>query len=173
VPLSSHGRGSEFDRGVSFFDAIYGFAITLLITAVDVPSAKAWHSVHALLRSGVGNQIVGFARERPRGSTPTRRRSLQPPVDTGRPRPARSLCGPTQVTTSVTRMRSGLSEAEWLFEASRTPPIRSGIATLSSSLLRCPNCFHERPTFSEPSPVRGLFLSGLEGEHRWCRRWSR
>jgi uncharacterized membrane protein len=62
MQLVTYGRDSaEFDRGVSFFDAIYGFAITLLITAVDVPPAKAWHSVHALLQSGFGNQIVGFA----------------------------------------------------------------------------------------------------------------
>ena len=60
--LFAYGRGSaEFDRGVSFFDAVYGFAITLLITGVDVPPAKAWRSIHALLQSGVGNQLVGFA----------------------------------------------------------------------------------------------------------------
>ena len=59
--LFTYGRGSaEFDRGVSFFDAVYGFAITLLITGVDVPPAKAWRSVQALLQSGFGNQILGF-----------------------------------------------------------------------------------------------------------------
>jgi uncharacterized membrane protein len=59
--LVTYGRGSaEFDRGVSFFDAVYGFAITLLITSVDVPPAKAWRTLHALLQSGFGNQILGF-----------------------------------------------------------------------------------------------------------------
>lgn len=59
--IFSYGRGSaEFDRGVSFFDAIYGFAITLLITTVHVPGPSAWQSVHALLRSGFGSQIFGF-----------------------------------------------------------------------------------------------------------------
>jgi uncharacterized membrane protein len=62
MSLLTYRRGSaEFDRGVSFFDAIYGFAITLLIVSVDVPPAKAWRSVHALLQSGVGNQLIGFA----------------------------------------------------------------------------------------------------------------
>jgi len=62
MSLPTYRRGSaEFDRGVSFFDAIYGFAITLLIVSVDVPPAKAWRSVHALLQSGFGNQLLGFA----------------------------------------------------------------------------------------------------------------
>lgn len=60
--LLTYGRGSaEFDRGVSFFDAIYGFAITLLITAIDLPPANAWRSLPALLQSGFGNQLLGFA----------------------------------------------------------------------------------------------------------------
>ena len=61
MQVFAYGRGSaEFDRGVSFFDAIYGFAITLLITTVHVPGASAWTSVHALLKSGFGSQITGF-----------------------------------------------------------------------------------------------------------------
>lgn len=59
--VSLYGRGSaEFDRGVSFFDAIYGFAITLLITTVHVPGPKAWTSVSALLSSQFGTELFGF-----------------------------------------------------------------------------------------------------------------
>jgi uncharacterized membrane protein len=61
MQVFTYGRGSaEFDRGVSFFDAIYGFAITLLIVGIDLPPARAWQSVHTLLQSGFGNQIIGF-----------------------------------------------------------------------------------------------------------------
>lgn len=51
----------EFDRGISFFDAIYGFAITLLIANVDSPPPEAWRSVRALLDSGAATQLTGFA----------------------------------------------------------------------------------------------------------------
>lgn len=51
----------EFDRGVSFFDAIYGFAVTLLIANVDAPPPEAWHSLSALAASDVAGQLVGFA----------------------------------------------------------------------------------------------------------------
>lgn len=51
----------EFDRGVSFFDAIYGFAVTLLIANVDAPPAEAWRSLSALAESDVAAQLVGFA----------------------------------------------------------------------------------------------------------------
>lgn len=51
---------SEFDRGLSFFDAIYGFAITLLIANIDLPPAQAWRSVTALFSGGFGAQLLGF-----------------------------------------------------------------------------------------------------------------
>lgn len=51
----------EFGRGVSFFDAIYGFAATLLIANVDAPPAEAWRSLAALADSGVPSQLFGFA----------------------------------------------------------------------------------------------------------------
>ena len=51
---------SEFDRGLSFFDAIYGFAITLLIANLDIPPAEAWQSLDTLLAGGLGTQLVGF-----------------------------------------------------------------------------------------------------------------
>jgi hypothetical protein len=41
MQLVTYERGSaEVDRGVPFFDAIYGFAITLLITTADVPPQR-------------------------------------------------------------------------------------------------------------------------------------
>ncbi len=52
---------SEFDRGLSFFDAIYGFAITLLITSLHLPGRAAWQSVPALLNSNILGQLGTFA----------------------------------------------------------------------------------------------------------------
>ncbi len=51
----------EFGRGISFFDAIYGFAVTLLVANVDAPSPEAWRSLDALSDSGVLTQLVGLA----------------------------------------------------------------------------------------------------------------
>ncbi|WIY83076.1 TMEM175 family protein [Propionimicrobium sp. PCR01-08-3] len=50
----------EYDRGVGFFDAIYGFAITLLIANIDLPQAESWRSMHALLSDGLADQLLGF-----------------------------------------------------------------------------------------------------------------
>lgn len=52
---------STFGREVSFFDAVYGFAATLLIANVDAPPADAWRSMDALIASGAGAQLLGFA----------------------------------------------------------------------------------------------------------------
>ncbi len=49
-----------FARGVSLFDAVYGFAMTLLIANVDPPPAEAWQSVPMLLSSHAGAQLLGF-----------------------------------------------------------------------------------------------------------------
>lgn len=66
VPTGERGAGvvirrdsSEFDRGLSFFDAIYGFAVTLLIANVDLPEPEAWHDLASLARSGLGQQMFG------------------------------------------------------------------------------------------------------------------
>lgn len=57
-----YGRDSvEFARAVAFFDAIYAFALTLLVVNVDPPEAAAWTSLGALLDSGLGSQLLGFA----------------------------------------------------------------------------------------------------------------
>jgi uncharacterized membrane protein len=53
-------ESTEFDRGIQFFDAIYGFAITLLITTVHLPPAAAWRSLPALLNSGLPSELYGF-----------------------------------------------------------------------------------------------------------------
>lgn len=50
----------EFDRSLSFFDAVYGFALTLLIANLDVPPPEDWGSVRTLMAHGVGTQLLGF-----------------------------------------------------------------------------------------------------------------
>lgn len=50
---------SEFDRGLSFFDAVYGFAVTLLIANVDLPEPEAWRDLESLGQSGLGQQLFG------------------------------------------------------------------------------------------------------------------
>lgn len=56
-----YGReSSEFDRSLSFFDAVYGFALTLLVVNLDVPPPDAWRSLQTLLAHGVGTQLLGF-----------------------------------------------------------------------------------------------------------------
>lgn len=54
-------EGNEFGRGVGFFDAIYGFAITLLVANLDLPPAEAWQSVSTLFDSPFGEQLLAFA----------------------------------------------------------------------------------------------------------------
>jgi len=51
----------EFARGVAFFDAVYAFALTLLVVNIDPPPADDWTSLGALLGSGLGWQLLGFA----------------------------------------------------------------------------------------------------------------
>jgi uncharacterized membrane protein len=51
---------SVFGRDVSYIDAVYGFAATLLISNVDAPPAKAWQSWDALVASGLPTQVLGF-----------------------------------------------------------------------------------------------------------------
>jgi uncharacterized membrane protein len=51
---------TEFDRGLGFFDAVYAFAITLLITNIDMPAPDAWKNIGTLLGGSLGNQLLGF-----------------------------------------------------------------------------------------------------------------
>ncbi|MGS0687858.1 TMEM175 family protein [Nakamurella sp. GG22] len=50
----------EFARAVTFFDAIFAFAVTLLITTVDDFSPDAWSSLDALLETN-GPSLLAFA----------------------------------------------------------------------------------------------------------------
>ncbi len=53
-------EGQEFGRGLGFFDAMYGFAITLLVANIVLPPASDWTSLSKLLAGGLGTQLVGF-----------------------------------------------------------------------------------------------------------------
>ncbi len=50
----------EFARAVTFFDAIFAFAVTLLITTVDDFSPAAWSSFQALKETN-GSSLLAFA----------------------------------------------------------------------------------------------------------------
>ncbi|NYF12396.1 putative membrane protein [Pseudoclavibacter sp. JAI123] len=57
----SYARGTiEFDRGLTFFDAIYAVAITLLIVDIKPPTAEHWTSWDAFAGSGVLDQLLAF-----------------------------------------------------------------------------------------------------------------
>jgi uncharacterized membrane protein len=51
----------EFARAFTFFDAVYAFALTLLVVNIDPPRAADWTSLPALLGSGLEWQLLGFA----------------------------------------------------------------------------------------------------------------
>ncbi|WP_350349332.1 TMEM175 family protein [Agromyces sp. G08B096] len=51
----------EFARAFTFFDAVYAFALTLLVVNIDPPDASDWWSLGAWLGSGLGWQLFGFA----------------------------------------------------------------------------------------------------------------
>lgn len=50
---------SNFDRAVGFFDAVCGFALTLLVTTIDVSEERTWRSVDSLI-SAQGTQLLSF-----------------------------------------------------------------------------------------------------------------
>ena len=50
----------EFARAVTFFDAIFAFAVTLLITTIDDFSTEAWSSLPALWEKN-GDSLTAFA----------------------------------------------------------------------------------------------------------------
>lgn len=52
-------EGVEFARAVTFYDAIYAFAVTLLITTVDDFSPAAWSSPSALWEAN-GPSLIAF-----------------------------------------------------------------------------------------------------------------
>lgn len=50
---------SSHDRALSFFDAVYGFSLTLLVVTIEVKGVGAWRSPEALL-DAVGSQVLSF-----------------------------------------------------------------------------------------------------------------
>lgn len=52
--------GLEFARAVTFYDAIFAFAVTLLITTVDDFTPEAWSSLPALWAAN-GQSLLAFA----------------------------------------------------------------------------------------------------------------
>jgi len=56
-----YGRDSvEFSRAIAFFDAVYAFAVTLLVVNIDPPAASDWTSLSKLMSSGLEWQLLGF-----------------------------------------------------------------------------------------------------------------
>ncbi|MEX2102270.1 MAG: TMEM175 family protein, partial [Actinomycetota bacterium] len=59
-PSRDERGGSEFDRALSFFDATFALALTLLVTTLDVGTeTRVWSSL-ANLNDAVGSQAVAF-----------------------------------------------------------------------------------------------------------------
>jgi len=50
----------EFSRAIAFFDAVYAFAVTLLVVNIDPPPASDWTSLATLFGSGLEWQLLGF-----------------------------------------------------------------------------------------------------------------
>ncbi len=47
-------------RGLGFFDAVYGFSLTLLVTTVDIKGTATWESVGSLVSTN-SSQLLSFA----------------------------------------------------------------------------------------------------------------
>lgn len=50
----------SFARVLGFLNAIYAFAVTLLVVKLDATSPEAWRSIDALVAHGMGFQLLGF-----------------------------------------------------------------------------------------------------------------
>lgn len=50
----------EFIRAMTLMDAIYGFALTLLVVDLEVPPPAEWQNLHTLLGGGIGERLVAF-----------------------------------------------------------------------------------------------------------------
>ncbi len=60
-PAGTYTRESvEFARAFTFFDAVYAFALTLLVVNLDPPEASDWKSLGSWF-DGIGWQLFGFA----------------------------------------------------------------------------------------------------------------
>lgn len=51
---------SSFARVLGFLDAIYGFAVTLLVVNLDATSPEAWRSIDAFIARGMGSQLLAL-----------------------------------------------------------------------------------------------------------------
>lgn len=56
-----HRDTLEFARAITFFDAVYAIALTLLVVNVEPPPREAWTSLGAVLDAGLGGHLLGFA----------------------------------------------------------------------------------------------------------------
>ncbi|CAN5446909.1 hypothetical protein BH10ACT7_BH10ACT7_04090 [soil metagenome] len=59
-PTFTSTTATVFGRDISYIDAVYGFAATLLISNVDAPPPEAWQSFSTLAASGAAVQALGF-----------------------------------------------------------------------------------------------------------------
>jgi uncharacterized membrane protein len=50
----------EFIRTMTLMDAIFGFALTLLVVTLEVPPPAEWQSLQTLLGGGIGEQLIAF-----------------------------------------------------------------------------------------------------------------
>ena len=50
----------EFIRAMTLMDAVFGFALTLLVVDLEVPTPAEWQSLHTLLAGGIGERLVAF-----------------------------------------------------------------------------------------------------------------
>lgn len=50
---------SSYDRALGFFDAVYGFSLTLLVTTIDVTGTATWENPYALV-SNNGGELLSF-----------------------------------------------------------------------------------------------------------------
>ena len=50
----------EFIRAMTLMDAVFGFALTLLVVDLEVPPPAEWESLHTLLGGGIGERLVAF-----------------------------------------------------------------------------------------------------------------
>ena len=50
----------EFIRTMTLMDAIFGFALTLLVVDLEVPPPAEWQSLHTLLGGGMAERLIAF-----------------------------------------------------------------------------------------------------------------
>ena len=66
---------SAYERGVGFFDAVYGFALTLLVTTIDSPGHRGSSMNVRISRRSAPTEVRRLVAGRPTISRPTVRQS--------------------------------------------------------------------------------------------------